>query len=222
MASNNVTITINLGNFGDWIEIYNPTNTPIDLAGLYITDDLADPTKYQFPSGNNITIIPAYGFKLVWADDSANLLHTNFKLNGTNGETIILFSSDGISIIDSISFGTQNIDISFGRTIDGGNLWTTFTTPTPNASNDPTTLRNEINNTNHFYIYPNPTNNDFFVLGSTWDFMNILDIKGKLILTIQSNHFDRQSINVADLENGVYLIQLNNNHSAYSQRFIKQ
>ena len=62
----NTTYLSDLNNFGDWIEIYNPTNQEVDLAGYYVTDDYTVPTKYQIPTGEVTTIIPAGGYKLIW------------------------------------------------------------------------------------------------------------------------------------------------------------
>ena len=37
--------------YADWIELYNPAGTPVDLSGLYLTDDLSHPQKWQIPDG---------------------------------------------------------------------------------------------------------------------------------------------------------------------------
>ena len=41
---------------------------------------------------------------------------------------------DGVTIIDSISFGPQTIDQSYGRVLDGHDEWG-FMVPTPGSSN---------------------------------------------------------------------------------------
>ena len=38
--------------FEDWIEIYNTTSSPLELGGLYLTDNYTLPTKFPFPSNN--------------------------------------------------------------------------------------------------------------------------------------------------------------------------
>lgn len=220
MASNTATIASDLGNFGDWVEVFNPTNNAIDLAGLYFTDDIATPTKYQFPTGSSTTIVPANGFKLVWADDSAQLLHANFKLSSA-GETIAFFAADGITLIDSISYGVQTTDVSYGRTTDGGTAWTTFTTPTPDASNDPTTLQNNLAATNSISIYPNPSNENIYVVGSNWNFVQIIDITGKIILTETAHHLNQQAIHISGLNKGVYLIKVVGSKTIYNERLVK-
>ena len=106
--------------YPDWIEIYNPNGTVVDMAGLYLTDDLATPTKWQFVSG---VTIPAYGYLLVYADDDGTQgpLHASFKLSAS-GEAIGLIHSDGTTVIDSITFGAQTADVSYGRFPDGGRV----------------------------------------------------------------------------------------------------
>jgi hypothetical protein len=220
MASNTATIASDLGNFGDWVEVYNPTNNAIDLAGLYFTDDIATPTKYQFPNGSATTIVPANGFKLVWADDSAQLLHANFKLS-TAGETIAFFAADGITLIDSISTGVQTTDISYGRTTDGGAAWTTFTTPTPEASNGPTTLQNNLSAVNTIAIFPNPAQENINVLGTNWNSIQIIDITGKIVLSTSSNHVNQEMIDIQSIDKGVYLVQIIANKTVYNKRLIK-
>ncbi len=48
MASNNSSggIPDEYGEYDDWFEIYNPSGSTINLAGMYLTDDLSSPTKW--------------------------------------------------------------------------------------------------------------------------------------------------------------------------------
>ena len=62
MASNSSIIQDPQGQYDDWIEIYNDDSSPIDVSGMYLTDDLDNPTKWQFPAS---TTIPAGGYILV-------------------------------------------------------------------------------------------------------------------------------------------------------------
>jgi hypothetical protein len=70
----------------DWFELYNASAFPLDLSGMYLTDDLDDPTQYEIPAG---VTIPAYGYLLFYADndDGEDPLRTNFALGG-GGEEI--------------------------------------------------------------------------------------------------------------------------------------
>ncbi|MCP4583427.1 MAG: hypothetical protein GY839_17600 [candidate division Zixibacteria bacterium] len=134
MASNSSIIQDPQGEYEDWIEIYNAGATSIDLGGMYLTDDLSDPTQWMFPD----TSIEAGGHVIVWADEDGTDpgLHANFKL-GASGEQVGLFETDenGNVPIDTLSFGEQSTDISFGRCPDGSASWMFFTSPTPGTVN---------------------------------------------------------------------------------------
>ena len=81
MADNQGTIVDEDGAYSDWIEIHNPTPTPINLVNYTITDTLNDPAPWRFPAQ---TLAPG-DFLIVWASGknraTAGLpLHTNFSL----------------------------------------------------------------------------------------------------------------------------------------------
>jgi hypothetical protein len=124
------------GKYDDWFELFNPTDTPADLSGFYLTDSLTDPFQYQIPAGFQV---PANGFLLVWADDetSANTntaaLHVPFKL-AKAGEEIGLFAPDGTAI-DAVVFGAQSENVSEGRYPDAGALRILMPTSSPGSAN---------------------------------------------------------------------------------------
>ncbi len=138
MASNNTIIKDLEGQFDDWIEIHNYGPDAIDLGGMYLTDNLSAPTKWRFPTDDPArTTIPAGGYWLIWADNDttdSGFLHANFKLDA-DGEEIGLFDSDGTTQIDSIIFGEQEADISYGRHPDASDNWQAFASPSPAAQN---------------------------------------------------------------------------------------
>jgi len=51
MADNDNVAVDEHGDYDDWIEIYNSEPTAIDLGGMYLTDDLEDPTKWMISVG---------------------------------------------------------------------------------------------------------------------------------------------------------------------------
>ena len=134
MADNQITIADFDGTYPDWIELYNASNETIDLGGMYLTDDLADSTAWRFP---NDTLIESGGYLLIWADGSSDnsSLHTSFGLNA-NGEAVGLFASDGVKLIDSVTFVKQLGDVSYGRMPDGSENWDYLLKATPGWGND--------------------------------------------------------------------------------------
>ena len=137
MASNNTTIQDPQDQYDDWIEIHNYSADAVDTSGMYLTDNLSAPTKWRIPASNSsATTIPAGGYLLIWADgDTTDAgLHASFKLDAA-GEQIGLFDSDGVILVDSVTFGQQTGDISFGRYPDAADYWQAFGSPTPAAQN---------------------------------------------------------------------------------------
>ncbi len=123
------------GDHDDWIELRNLTAAPVNLTGLYLTDKSTNPRKWPFPAG---TTVPANGYLIVWADENGSdtpALHANFKLS-KDGEEILLVDTDanGNQVLDSITFGAQQTDVSYGRSAADQDAWT-FMPPTPGAAN---------------------------------------------------------------------------------------
>ncbi|MFM2286119.1 MAG: hypothetical protein RLZZ543_1616, partial [Bacteroidota bacterium] len=137
MASNVSTVTDENGEFDDWIEIYNASDVPADLANLYITDDVTNTAKYQFPSGTATTVIAPGGFILVWADNTIaqGPLHTNFTLS-PGGEYVGLYAANG-DLIDSLTYEALGPNQSYGYSneVDGELMVFEDGFTTPAASN---------------------------------------------------------------------------------------
>lgn len=122
--------------YDDWIELYNDGGI-LDLAGHYLTDDADSLTKWMFPLDDPglTTILPNSHVRL-WCDkdEQQGSDHTNFKLSG-EGETIYFIDPDGMTILDSVAYGIQQDNISFGAECDGCDEWQFFNIPTPDAPN---------------------------------------------------------------------------------------
>ncbi|TWU35695.1 Inner spore coat protein H [Novipirellula aureliae] len=128
------------GAFEDWVELYNPGTTSIDLSGFYLTDDAADPTQWQFPDGSTID---AGGYLVIWADGDTDQgdTHAAFKLSAS-GESVLLYNVDGATLVDSITFGEQTTDVSYGRFPDGSSTLTVLSAATPGAANTNDVIEN--------------------------------------------------------------------------------
>ena len=137
----------------DWFEIYNTTDAEIDVAGLYVSDDMDNPLKYQIPTGGVLnTIIPAGGHRIVWADemDASTQLHANFKLKNSDDNIVLVCSSDEFTannkvffdkhpemkgFADGLIYSVHNGDQSVGRYPDGGKSFYKMNRPTIERSN---------------------------------------------------------------------------------------
>ena len=115
----------------DFIELYNPHAAPVDLTGLYLTDNpVTQPDKY--PLGP-LSFIAGEGFAVLRADDHNWPGHLDFRLSADN-EMIGLFDAR-LNEIDKVIYGPQTTDVSYGRAPDGGEHFEFFELPTPGVSN---------------------------------------------------------------------------------------
>ncbi len=136
-ASNYISFADSTGDHGDWIELFNASGLPVDVGGMYLTDDWQMLTKFQisslFPS---ITTISPGGHLIFWFDNKSykGITHVNASLK-SNGEQVGLTASDGVTVIDSVTYPAQLYDISYGRITDGAGPWSFFPIPTPGATN---------------------------------------------------------------------------------------
>ncbi len=103
----------------DWFEIYNGAALPVNLAGLFLTDDpsLAGITKFQIPP---LTFVDRTNW-IVWvADDDgkSGRNHVNFNLD-SEGESLRLYNGD-LTLLTGVDFGPQQTGVSEGCIPDGG------------------------------------------------------------------------------------------------------
>ena len=136
----------------DWVELYNTTDKPIDVEGMYLTDNPEKPEKYQITKGDTqaSTIIPAHGYLIIWCDkrNTKTQLFSQFKL-AKEGDELLLTAADG-SWTDRFVYPEVKSDETVGRYPDGGaniytmnvptiakaNIYSTYSIPAGNA--DPT------------------------------------------------------------------------------------
>lgn len=202
MASNETTIADEFGEFDDWIEVYNGDSESVWLGDKYLSDNLDNPDKWQLPQID----LPSNGFLLIWADNDTDQgdLHANFKLN-KEGEKIGLFDADttGFFPLDTLTFGLQRTDTSYGRTLDGGSQWIFFDTATPGYSNvavgifEPTLEQ--------FMIFPNPVTGNLLYFNEKRKEIKITDLSGKIILTATKT----DNVNISTLNKGLYILSTN-------------
>ena len=133
MAVNSTTVADKDGDYSDWIELFNPTTEPVNLAGWSLTDDIAAPRKWIFP---DVSLLNG-NYLLLFASDKdmltpATELHTNFKLNGS-GEYLALIDEAGTIVTEfAPAYSAQVADISFAY-FDGDYIFST--SPTPGTAN---------------------------------------------------------------------------------------
>ncbi|MBN1926762.1 MAG: CotH kinase family protein, partial [Prolixibacteraceae bacterium] len=134
MALNQTVLIDTDGDYSDWIEIYNPTSSEINLEGWSLSDERDFPSKWFFPDIS----IGAGKYLLVFASGKdrnapGSELHTNFKLSG-DGEYLAFYNSTGVAITEfDPAFPPQTDDFSYGY-FEGGYI--EFSDPTPGEDNN--------------------------------------------------------------------------------------
>ncbi len=235
MAGNTSTIADSSGQYDDWVELYNPSSTDINLSGMYMTDKPDNLTKWKFP-GDSLKI-KAGEYMLIWCDEDEDQagIHTNFKLSA-DGEFIGLTSSDGVSVIDSITFGPQTDDISYGRLPDDSINWQFFTHPTPGASNMITGIFSNKNIPLEFSLaaYPNPFNpitkikytipQNSRINSSTLVTLKVYDLLGREVAALVNENESpgtyEVTFNAKGLSSGIYLYRLTNGYFSLTRKLI--
>jgi hypothetical protein len=137
LVDNNSNYIDDFGQHSPWIEIFNSAYNPVDMGGLYLTDDIKNPTKYRIARGQQITLLPPRSYLVFWANNqpSHGIRHLNFILRA--GATLALFDANGKTLIDSVSIPySLQPDITYGRLEDGGEIWGNLLKSTPGGNND--------------------------------------------------------------------------------------
>ena len=128
---------------GAWVELYNSSDTAVDLTGYALSDRLTDNSKWVFPDG---TIIAAKGYLIVYMEGSLPLewqdaedvtpeqkaMTLSFGVSGA-GETLCLFDAEK-NLIDKVDVPVSRAGISYGR--DESGEWVLFNSPTMNLKNE--------------------------------------------------------------------------------------
>ena len=134
MPVNRATLGDEDGDFSDWIELYNASPEPVDLAGWVLSDDDINRKKWPFPSR---TIQPGE-YLVVFASgkdrkNPSGRLHTNFKLS-SKGEAVRLYNPQG-DAVSYVEYVSAVADQSLSREADGG--VTALLDPSPGYPNTP-------------------------------------------------------------------------------------
>lgn len=126
-------------NYGSWIEIYNPTDKRVPLAGLWLSVDAGSPCQFQLTQ--EAGVVPARSWKTLFfghhQDDGAYGPTANRQVRlklSNDGGTVLLSTQDG-SPISSVTYPQPIARCSYARTTDAGNQWGVTGEPTPSASN---------------------------------------------------------------------------------------
>ncbi|MCA9245594.1 MAG: lamin tail domain-containing protein [Planctomycetales bacterium] len=124
VAANSAGLRDGDGNRSDWIEIQNLGQSPADLDGYFLTDNLSRPRQWQFPArtlapGESLLVfatapLDERGLPLHDYVDAAGYLHANFRLDRL-GESLVLFEPDGQTVVSAmLDYPEQFDNVAYG------------------------------------------------------------------------------------------------------------
>ena len=115
----------------DFIEIYNPGMTEVDMSGFILQDEKGASEQYVIPEG---TAIAPNGVVLFTQNQKENPDGSfNFGL-GSKGDKVVFLDHHG-DLIDEVELPAMEDGTSYARTSDGASEWAVTTTPTAGKSN---------------------------------------------------------------------------------------
>lgn len=131
----NTVLLDEAGDYSPWAELYNPGDAEVALGGCYLSDDPAEPDKWQFPEG---TTVPAGGCLLVYLSGKdmtspSGEIHTSFKLGSS--DTALVLSDKMLQKVDTVALVSLTATASYGRSTQDSETWLYFTRPTPGECN---------------------------------------------------------------------------------------
>lgn len=143
ICAKNSTHTAPDGACYDWIELYNPTYSSVNLSGWGVSDKENNPFKFTFPNGSSIG---AGQYVVIYCDSvmpEINGAYTaSFGLS-TSGETLYLTAPDS-SLCDSVVFPALASDQSYGRVPDGASEFAVMNMSPNNANKESSTVKKDV------------------------------------------------------------------------------
>jgi spore coat protein CotH len=205
MASNSTTIQDPTGSYPDWVEIFNTTNNPLSLSGLYLSDNLSINTKWAFPVTASIA---ANSYIIVWLDGDTlqNGYHANFKLSAGGDQLYLNYANN--TMLDSVNFGQQLTDVSTGRCLNGIGTFIVQSSPTPGASNHCPTGLQHYESSNLYTLIPNPSSNLVRIMSDKKiEQIHVVNSIGQSFYNSKGGNID---FTVKNWPTGIYYVTINN------------
>jgi hypothetical protein len=240
-----------LKDVGEFVELYNRTNAPINIGGYYVRDQFDTVLNtYTFPAG---TVLPPNGYVVVSNDSAnfkkyfviqANKFFANFDFNLNNGgEVLRLFKpnnvlqysmhyNDSIPWTDSADGKGYTLEMKdYAKNCNDGTNWRAGCIGgSPfgpmQAACTPLFPLSVLDNVagQHIIITPNPTTDKVAIqtpFAGTRNTFKICNTLGAVL--IQQDFFGSNTeVNLSALPSNVYMVTLTNGKQHITKQIVKQ
>lgn len=218
----------------DWVELYNPNQTAVDVSNWQIKDN-DDTHVFIIPQG---TQLESNGFLVIVKDESdfvqafpdiPYIGELGFGLGGS--DAVRLYDSNGAlqdevyyessapwpSCADSTGYSLELISPELNNSLSEN--WNCINeNGSPNSENN-SSLSEGDQTYNQITLYPNPATTTLYVGPSNESFnVDIYNISGQKIRTYRSTN----EIDIRDLSSGFYIVKVNFKNKTVIKKIIKQ
>lgn len=205
LYTNNQNNTDQDGDSDAWLELYNNTNETICLKDIVLHDSMGN-VLLVMPD----TLLGSKSFLIVWLDGEPGQsgLHTQL---GVDPSGCIYMGYEGLATIDTLAYGFQHSQMSFGSYPNGSDH-SVFLTPSFANSNQPAMMNGDM-----FSLFPNPCNDLVYIeyaepvqVESIEIFNSQLQCVMKIEMPFGTSQTDdgMVEIEVSKLRQGIYFIEL--------------
>lgn len=234
-SKNGGQIADEYNHYSGWIEIINPTNQNIDLAGVFIGNGK---DYYYIANTESENTVLAPGARVVFFADKQpekGIFHMNFELSTSGGYIeLVQMLPDKTERIDEMKYPKLSKNQSFGHKTDGTGELLIFAEGTPYAANggkivEPaplyvpeqylsTPVENTIDTpTITVTVYPNPAKDKLTIKGCSdnpqW---TIVTLNGSSVKSGNSVNVD-----LTNIKSGYYLIRITDNGKTSVVKLLK-
>lgn len=194
----------------NWLELLNTTTEPINMAGMHLSDDPANPVKWVLPD----TMIMAKKYMVFYPDGepSGRKAASSIAISNAGGR-LLFFNATGI-LLDSVTYGIQVTGKSTGRYPNGYGVMT-YMLPSMGRYNRFGTTPGS-----GFLLYPNPARgqtNIEFTQNSSPAMVTVYNSMGQQALENTSLYGTGligpvlHPVDISTLKSGLYMVRVSCN-----------
>ena len=215
----------------EFIEFYNTGLADFDISGYVISDGSngGDNTRHTFEQG---TVIPANSFLVVFGGGTptgfANgtaIVSSSGGLGLNNGTDSVILKNASGGVVLQVDYTDGGNDQSIGRSPDFTGDFALHTTISnalfsPGLENNDPSLSIQGALKNMFKVYPNPASNGKVTITSQFTeaiTATVFDVLGKEVI---NERVDNNTLDVSQLNKGIYLMKLTQNGASATQKLV--